>query len=345
MRASNEIDKTGEPLAKAPRRAELPKLGESSSEGARSVSWFDLPKEIRLEILSFTDLVVKDHPHHAVPGLRIWNRKILSNNRSPITPAFFLRQRDHARDKDPYPCRFEGGPTCACSVTANAILAVANKTFHHEAKEVLLSHNLLVFEPQNPIQVKEWLESQGPLVKKIRRLDIQFSLFDGKSTSSPKCETWKKKNGTQYHSWVVLAAFIRDNLRLEILDLSIDTVLDGAVFGDKLLDAKYPVLETFRKMVKPLRGFGMERGLKSFTVFFWCCKNEELKAERAVMGPDYVPSGKTKSRNFARAWYPHGVPDFKDSKEFRDLGNRFPGEAGLMWETLAYDSFLRDLRI
>ncbi|MCJ1327672.1 hypothetical protein MMC10_004344 [Thelotrema lepadinum] len=274
--------------------------------------WFDLPKEIRLHILSFTDLVVKDHPHHAVSGLRIHDGKVLSNSRSPVTPILFEEEYKKKHQKDGrFPCRLEGGLDCPCQNTARSILEVDNIVFHREAMEVLLSYNRIIFEPQKPKQILKWLESQGRSVRKIKQMDIQFSLFHETLHDLSKCSEWNKAAGAQYHSWTILIAYIRDHLWLQKLQFSIDAGLDAVLIRTHSLLPQTKkqwttVKNCFSKMVKPLYDFGPKQGLKSFSAFFSCgLEAWELKAERLVMGPGYRPDGKVRQRSRS-SWHPHG---------------------------------------
>ena len=292
-------------LAKVVQPPEYPDI-----TGSFRTRWFDLPKEIRLHILSFTDLVFKDHPHHVVSGVRIHNGKILSNNRSPLTSIYAEKEdtKRHQAD-DRSACQLDGGPNCPCQHNMPSILEVKNAVFRQEAMEVLLSHNRIVFEPQNPKHILKWLESQGQMVKRIRQLDMQFSFIHKKKGT---LLMWHKRRNAYYRSWTTLVAYIRDHFLLSKLDLSIDTSLDSVIIiafdiKEEIRKNKVQMRNSFRRAVKPLKKFGPKKGLKSFSAFFSCENDEELMAERRVMGPGYRPPHKTRYPSRS-AWYPHGNP-------------------------------------
>ena len=293
-------------LSKVVQPPEYPEIPASSRR-----RWFDLPKEIRLHILSFTDLVFKDHPHHVVSGVRIYNGKVLSNNRSSLTSIYAEEEDDEKqRADDRSACQFEYGPDCPCQHNTPSILEVKNAVFHQEAMEVFLSHNRIVFEPQNPKRILKWLESQGQMVKRIRQMDIQFSFVNKKKGT---LSMWHKRRNAYYRTWTKLVAYIRDHFLLKKLDLSIDTSLDSVLIiafdipREEIRKNKGQMSNSFRKAVKPLSKFGPKKGLKSFSAFFSCENDEELNAERRVMGPGYRPPHKTRLLDRS-AWYPHGNP-------------------------------------
>lgn len=270
--------------------------------------WFDLPKELRLHVLSFTELVVREHPHHVVPDVRIRDGKILSNVRSAATAILFATKYADEKAAREATCRFNKGPDCDCTNTPNAILAVRNKLFHDEALETLLSRNRLVFEPQKPKHILAWLEAQGPAIRKIRQVDIQFMFVDKKQPTLNGCRDWHKKSGTQYRGWAKLAKYMRDNLWLAKLDLCINAALDLDILSEfnieHLIDDHCcEMKECYRKMVKPLYKLGPKKGLKSFQAFFSCHFEEEIKAVKRVMGNGYEPTCTDPHRN---GWYPHG---------------------------------------
>ena len=257
---------------------------------ATEIDFFKFPKEIRLIILSYTCLVVRKQACHRLPGLRIRDGVILSNQRGIIPCLCFSCDWD---DKAGY--SRNNPPPCPCHSHPNSILEVRNKLFHSEAKEILLSHNRLVFEPQEPQQILQWLKAQGDLVRWIRQVDIQFSFFNQRSRSLEYYK-WKKKSNPQTRGWNAAVAYIRDKLCLPQLELAIDASLDVGVAELVNRQVDYPkMLACYRKMVAPLHGLGPRHRLKRFEAFFATNHKEELDAERRVMGDDYPPSEKLRA--------------------------------------------------
>ena len=291
-------------------------LVQNSTDPTPGPPWFDLPKEIRLHILSFTDLVVQYHGHHAVPDLRIYNCKILSNTRSYATGALFDNSYfELMTDENDRPiCRFEDLTDCPCIGNPDALLAVDHPLFHAEAMEVMLSKNRLVFEPQKPKQILKYLESLGEDVQWIRRLDVQFTLVDHKRMRL-RTHEWNKTSGAQMQNWNTVAAFIRDNLRLDRLELAIDQCLDQEImYAHRTLwelwnNGPNPA-KVFSKMVKPFTDWGPKKGLKSFQIFLTACVHEEERAEKVVMGKNHeVSAGKSKPGSGRCSWHPHELSD------------------------------------
>ena len=261
------------------------------------IDFFRFPKEIRLLILSFTDLVVRRHPHHVVPDVRIRNGQVVCNAISPATSLVcedYMMQKAVARKPT---CRFGRGLDCPCLGTTQAILNVNHKLFHEEAMEVLLTHNRLVFEPQDPMKILHWLQAQGPLVRRIKWMDVQFTLLAREDTFTPDYYGWQKKSSATYSRWMTLVAFIEKNLQLDRLELCVDAGLDAGIintvpYEETAAGYEDRFLECYRKMIKPLEKLGWKKGLKSFVCFLSCHHKQELLFEKRVMGQDYTPPDK-----------------------------------------------------
>jgi hypothetical protein len=241
-------------------------------------SFSSLPQELRDEILSKTNLVVRDHPGRWGSGLLIRNGQITSATANNT-------------------CIHD--PKCDCTEVPKALLSKTNPGLRRQALEVLLSCNLIVLDGDFSLSL-EWLKEQGDLVRKIRALDLQIGVEQG--------EEWNEEGSEYPAEWQELITFIENNLNLSNLTLSIDHGLCYEYYEQRgVTEASLGnVLDAYRQIVKPLRPLG-QKGLKEFYVFWACFHQNEAEAEKYVMGEAYAPAGKVPHTK-RNPYFPHGAP-------------------------------------
>ncbi|MCJ1386976.1 hypothetical protein MMC17_010105 [Xylographa soralifera] len=237
-----------------------------------------LPTELRQEILAATTLVPRDT--RGVPsGLHVVDG-VLSKGE---VHNYSLHSDD-----------------CDCPEPPVTLLQSLLETpLSSDARTVLLSQNRIVLSG-SPAASLAWLRAQGPLVCEVRDLDLCLD--------PDQVESWTKAGSALPGEWAALAAFIREELNLGNLTLSLDAGLGYGVYEEQQVteaNGQY-VLEAYKKIVEPLKGLGRE-GLKAFLVFWALYHENEAQAETEVMGEGYVARGKVESGK-RDPFYPHGCP-------------------------------------
>ncbi|MCJ1438316.1 hypothetical protein MMC27_007704 [Xylographa pallens] len=177
---------------------------------------------------------------------------------------------------------------CDCPEPPTALLQSLLEThLSADARTVLLSQNRIVLSG-SPAASLAWLRAQGPLVREIRDLDLCLD--------PDQVESWTEVGNTLTGEWAALVAFIREELNLGNLTLTLDARLGCGIYQEQQVteaNGQY-VLDAYRKIVEPLKGLGAE-GLKAFHVFWALYHENETVAEKQVMGEGYLAKGKMES--------------------------------------------------
>ncbi|MCJ1295043.1 hypothetical protein MMC34_006604 [Xylographa carneopallida] len=234
------------------------------------------PPELRHQILASTALIPRDASGQPT-GLHV-DDGVLSKG-----PA-----HDYALHSD------DDDDDCACPAPPTALLESLRATsLAADARTVLLSQNRIVLSGSFAASLK-WLCAQGALVREIRQLDL--------CVDPEQVEAWGEGEGEgeseslRSGEWAALIAFIRAELNLGNLTLALDAGLGQGIYEEQQVteaNGQY-VLDSYRKIVEPLRGMGGQ-GLKAFLVFWALYHENEAEAEREVMGEGYVARGKVES--------------------------------------------------
>jgi hypothetical protein len=106
-------------------------------------------------------------------------------------------------------------------------------------------------------------------------------------------EKWTEKTSPVPAEWKELIDFIRQNLDLPRLTLSLDTGMAVPIYEENRMgeeDVDF-ILETYRMILKPLHDLP-ESGLKRFCVYWACRNSHEAEAEKEIMGEDYEATDK-----------------------------------------------------
>lgn len=158
--------------------------------------------------------------------------------------------------------------------------------------------------------------------------DLEFQ-FDHE-----EIEEWTEPNNTFQLEWEKLIVFIRDNLSLSNLTLSLNAAIAIPIYEEQQLTETEKGdyrLQAYKKIIEPLRGLG-QMGLRRFYVFWACYHSYEAEAEKEVMGQsheavDKVPLSRREPSD------PHW--DFQAEREKEKQENkeveRAPAQPGLVF--------------
>ena len=258
----------------------------------KTLSWTSLPQELRLDILSRTDLV--DHPFPPRPFITNQRHgfEIKSGN-------LLARGTECCNDCTPTlatcscaPIRAAYSASCTCSTVPAALFSVS-KQMNHKATMILFSKNRFILSGNfaaNTTFIKSKLACDSGAARYIRKLDLEISIGPLYEMQNPESDAAR--------DWDALIATIASSLHMPKLWLSID----AGTFRDRMIhlnnegDFDYSWLRaSYATLMKPLHAHmsGQSRPEK-FHVFLSWWEEEEEKMEKALMGPQYesVPEGK-----------------------------------------------------
>ena len=236
-----------------------------------------LPAEIRLKIFAYTDLVCA-RPNGEKTGVMIHNGK--SCHIPACHKAWYKRfyQKDcPARFPDEYldPCR---------------------NAYYREMVEVAFSQNRLMFSG-SLTKILDFLTTHVDGISHIRHLELKLG--------GDMIELWHSCDMPSRREWEDLILFIRRNLNLPILTLSVSAGSNYSTYEPERRpeeEDEDPRLNAYKSVIAPLRGLGVKGGLAGFYAFWPCYHGYEAEAEKEVMGPEYEPMNKV-PRSRGDAWY------------------------------------------
>ncbi|MCJ1321603.1 hypothetical protein MMC15_006948 [Xylographa vitiligo] len=261
-----------------------------------------LPKELRYQVFSYTDLVANPASYPWADGLVIGNTK-------DSMPCICLMQRPGC-----VPCNSKNWTSvylnssshmatstkCACFLFPSALLRVSQQV-SIEVREVFFSRNRFILNG-DPAQKLAFLQRHPPeMLRCIRNLDLAFSTTDIVNRTYDTNHLVRK-------GYEQLVDFIARELDLSNLNLSIDA---SAMYTD-YRESGLTSLE-FENYVALCRAFSRPllrlNGLARFHVFLACALELETEIEKEVMGERFASatSGKVpyKLRDHR---YPHRWP-------------------------------------
>ncbi|MCJ1383163.1 hypothetical protein MMC17_006276 [Xylographa soralifera] len=265
-------------LADQARRIDDPTT--SKSHGSSSgFPFMRLPKELRYQILRHTDLVVGNKASHS------WADGFVISNRRDKKPCIQFRK--------PYcgQCNSEQWvnlslcfrttffTSCACFLFPTALFTVSRQV-SLEAHKVLFSENRFILHGDPALKLAFLQCHSLDMLQCIHKLDLYFSATDINSWAHGIDHSIRRR-------WEQLIEFIRRNLNLSNLTLSVDA---GAVY-DSILDPRLPrfdfenYITVWRTFAKPLLQL---KGLAEFHVFLACAFGLETQFEREVMDERYA---------------------------------------------------------
>ncbi|MCJ1394858.1 hypothetical protein MMC18_007738 [Xylographa bjoerkii] len=252
-----------------------------STVSSSSFPLMRLPKELRYQIFSQTDLVATKPTYPWADGF------IISSTKSNQPCIRHFRRRccgtcnpKHARDG--CYCLYSKAAfstSCTCFSFPAALFTVSQQV-SLEAHEVFFSENRFILFGL-PTWKLAFLQCHPlDMLQRIRRLDLFFT--------ATEITCWTRDvNLSIRREWEQLIEFIAHNLNLSNLTLSIDA---GAVY-DSYQECGLSRLE-FENYVEVCRAFAKPlpqlKGLARFQVFLACAFDLESEIEKEVMGEHYV---------------------------------------------------------
>ena len=256
-----------------------------------SLSWTSLPKELRLDILSRTDLV--DYPFLPRPyytkqrhGFEVESGTLLArgteccNNCTPTLATCACA-----------PIHAAYSASCTCATVPAALFRVS-KQMNHEATMILLSKNRFILSGDfaaNTVFIKSKLACDSGAASYIRKLDLEISVGQLYEMRHPESEAAR--------DWDALVASVASSLRMSKLWLSIDAGgfqdrmvhLNNDGWGDGWLRASYATL------MKPLHDHMSKQSRpEKFHVFLCWWVEEEEWMEKGLMGQQYESASEGK---------------------------------------------------
>ena len=245
--------------------------------------WERLPPEIRISILSHTDLVVRwVSTQMSDRGLVIKSERLSFGYGCCEACTDALEDCCCPRRRSAFSLR------CVCMRIPWALFLVS-RAMYEEASAVFYGRNRLIFAG-DPIQTINMLERLSDAARrKIRMMEIK--LYDS------RMQDWEDDE----EDWYRLITLVKDHLDLSRLWLTINAAWDRA--GD--IKTRWWLPTTYRRVIKPMRSL---KGLARFHVLFSADPAYESVAEKEVMGADYDSrtDGKIDTRSCRDSKYPRG---------------------------------------
>lgn len=281
---------------------QLTKSKENHNSRTPSPSWNDLPREIRLEILSHTDLVDRYKPfegddHAQRHGLEIKAGKLL--------PKMHLNHccRNCTWTLGLCCCPFKHGAfstTCTCPGVRSALFRVS-RLVHLDTTEIFFSRNRLILSGDFAASRRFLFNLPSTATRYIKTIDLEVSFHQLRDMRNLDSQTAR--------DWECLVASVASLLQLPKLWLSIDAgrFQLEMLFLDNNADHDYSWVRTsYARLFDPLYQHLKGVGLQKFHVFLCWWLEYEYKAEREVMGPDYNSGAEGKPvREERLEEYPH----------------------------------------
>ena len=282
----------------------------STTSSSSSISWTSLPREIRLDILSRTDLVdyfFLSIPRYSYCGTaRRHGFEIVAGKLQPrgtrccydCTPTLSTCTCTHMHAAL--------STSCTCTTLPTALFYVS-KNMNADATVTFFSRNRFILSGdfrENTSLIRALSARNDAVLKSIRMLDLEISWEQLYSMLDP--------NSSMANDWAELVACMASSLHLPKLWLSIDAgqcrdeldVFDLHGHHDySWMHKVYSAL--FDPLCVHLRG---HRPPEKFHVFLCWWTEEEGRVEKAVMGEEYesVAEGKVPWR-VRDPRYPHSA--------------------------------------
>ena len=241
--------------------------GAEARNASYTFPFLRLPKEIRLLVLKYSDLVDS--------RFGSWYQQPLLYKHGRLkVPGLHANFSCHTSETS---CDF-------CPHIMSGSLLRVNKQLHDEAFEVLITSNLLILNSGH-VKNLEFLQSLSPLIRnRIQHLDLKFNydfdFADGEDFWC--CFFWN------FPDFDRLINYISNNLRLEQLHLTLDmlAIYDDVFWGNAYCTPAIAALwlRALKRISKPLPKL---RGLQKFHVFSAVHAEYEHIMEQVAMGPDY----------------------------------------------------------
>lgn len=234
-----------------------------------------LPREIRLLILVKTELVVRSNEWEEAEGIRIPTdtpeKLNLNHCCDQCTPSLAICC-----------CQTRGAAystTCVCRRIPTPLFYVSRQ-MSYEATEIFYSHNTFLMDGSITSMIS-FLHRLSPFaLRRLRMIDIRpkYNQFKG----------WTDGETPHAHDWQSLVSFMRENLSIPNLALSLDLencVDRNFLLVDDLVDDDESELawlrDTCTEIVIPL---GQLQGLRSFQVMLGRLNDYESVLEEMVLG-------------------------------------------------------------
>lgn len=225
-----------------------------------------LPAELRLKIFSFTGLVIRDSIGRKAE-VHVQNGKFAN----PVAHFMYWHKAS----------------TCDCLEKLLAeLLDQRDNPYYEEIFEVVFSQNRIVFGGYLD-KTLIFLRMHGQATRHIRKLEFQLDDYF--------IDEWTKCNNARQIEWEKLIVYVRQNLNLSNLILSLNAGHAVPIYEDQHfeeIDEGDFRLDAYKMIIKPLRGLGEMGRLKRLYVFWGCYHEYEAEAEREVMGASYQPMDK-----------------------------------------------------
>jgi hypothetical protein len=222
-----------------------------------------LPAELRLAVFAHSGLVARDRNNGRKSGVHIYDGEY----HDPPYHSIYMHEKHD----------------CHCPSFPTELLSL-DMPFCPEIHEVLYSNNRIILGGF-PAKSLAFLRAHSWGLRRIRELDLHLD--------PDEVEKWTEKGSPLPAEWKELIAFIRQNLDLPRLTLSLDTGMAVPIYEENRMgeeDADF-ILETYKMILEPLHGLA-ESGLKRFYVYWACRNSHEAEAEKEIMGEDYEASDK-----------------------------------------------------
>ena len=222
-----------------------------------------LPKEIRLRVLRYSDLVDDRF------GSEYQQALVYSHGRLQITP--FHTANPASLHTDDTSCKH-------CPHILSGALLRVSKQLYDEAFETMLANNLLILK-SGLVQDLKFLESLPLSVRiRIRNLDIEFTCHDFSTDFGFFCCIFQS-----IPDFDRLVEYIAGNLQLSHLNLTLDLLFPASL--DSIGNAESAVaLRALKRLGRPLPKL---RGIKRLHVFLPFHTLYEEPLERLAVGPHY----------------------------------------------------------
>lgn len=225
-----------------------------------------LPAELRLKIFSFTGLVIRDRSGRKAE-VHVHNGKFAN----PVAHFMYWHKAS----------------TCDCPENLPAeLLDQRNNPYYAEILEVVFSQNRIVLGGYLD-KTLTFLRMHGQATRHIRKLEFQLDDY--------LIDEWTECNNAHQIEWEELFVYVRQNLNLSNLTLSLNAGHAVPIYEDQHFEEIEEGdfrLDAYKMIIKPLRGLGEMGRLKRFYVFWGCYHEYEAEAEREVMGASYQPMNK-----------------------------------------------------
>lgn len=278
-------------LREVARRAALSltvKKRKSGTWQMSSRSWNDLPKEIRLDILSHTDLVDRYWSSDETGPSQRDGFEIESGKFVPRPEVCCGNCSSTLSICSCTPRKAAFSTTCICPTVPGALLRVS-KLFFSESIEIFFSRNRFILSGDFAVTRCFLLDLPPVVAQHLRIVDLEISL--------QQLQDMRNVDSQTARDWEVLVASVASLLRLPKVWLSIDAgdmrdvplaTNDRGIEDDTYLHTSYPKI--FNPLYQHLRG----AVLRKFRVFLCYWPDYEELVEREVMGPDYESSAEGK---------------------------------------------------